>query len=130
MNLNTQQVESWFSNLIGDRNIRKTTPIDIEQIANIVATVGTDFEWKKALSEGTTRKTFLDIGILRLPNKEDPVIKVRNQKHFLDVACLQLDKGLRLPGAVVQVISNPARGNSDDQEERPTYNQQKWDWRR
>jgi len=73
-----REVQSWFVKLIQDDDVLQSTKIDITVLAKIVAQSGSAIEnfeqfWaKKALHE----KTMVDIGVLRLPDIDNPHFKL------------------------------------------------------
>lgn len=72
------QVQAWFTKLIGDDDVLKSTKIDIDTLAKIVASTGAtvdSFESFFAKNEHH-EKTLIDIGVLRFPDIDHPHFKV------------------------------------------------------
>lgn len=73
-----QEVDTWFKEFIGDRDILEATSIDIKVLADIVAQTGatiTSFETFFAKNE-THRKSIIDVGVLRYPDLDNPYFKL------------------------------------------------------
>jgi hypothetical protein len=71
-------VFEWFNNLINDEDILRTTAIDIEAMAAIVAKTGAVLNsFRSAMSsKKEIRKTVVDIGVLRYPEPGQPYFNV------------------------------------------------------
>ncbi|KAK5048602.1 hypothetical protein LTR84_005693 [Exophiala bonariae] len=73
-----QEVKTWFTKLIADDDVIKSTKIDVEVLAKIVAQTGAtvdSFETFFAKHE-YHEKTLVDIGVLRFPDAFNPYFKV------------------------------------------------------
>ncbi|KLO05173.1 hypothetical protein SCHPADRAFT_947134 [Schizopora paradoxa] len=72
------EVEEWFTNLIQDEDVLKSTKIDIKVLADIVATTGAVIEDIATFIRRNEyhEKTVVDIGVLRYPDIEHPYFKV------------------------------------------------------
>lgn len=72
------QVQTWFTNVIADDDVLKSTKIDIDVPAKIVAQSGAtivSFETFFAKNEHH-EKTLIDIGVLRFPDIDRPYFKL------------------------------------------------------
>lgn len=73
-----REVEAWFNRLIDDADVRKSTNIDINVLAKIVAASGAAVDSFEAFffkSEHHSQKV-LEIGVLRFPDLDNPFFKV------------------------------------------------------
>ena len=75
----TLQVQTWFTNLVKDRDVLMSTKIDMKVMSDIVAQSGatiTNFFnfWVKTEKHS---QTVLDVGVLRFPDIDNPYFKVR-----------------------------------------------------
>jgi len=72
------EVESWFTNLISDDDVLRSTKIEINILAKIVEQTGATVDSFEAFfGKGEHhRKTMLDIGVLRFPNIDRPFFKL------------------------------------------------------
>ncbi|KAJ7336331.1 hypothetical protein DFH08DRAFT_706404 [Mycena albidolilacea] len=73
-----REVETWFTNFIGDQDILDSTMIDIKVMAEIVAQTGATVDSVAALIHKIEHheKTLVDIGVLRFPDPDHPYFKV------------------------------------------------------
>ncbi|TFK66461.1 hypothetical protein BDN72DRAFT_145466 [Pluteus cervinus] len=73
-----REVETWFHGLINDSDISSATPINIEELANIVAQTGATVTGLESAiyKKEEHSKTVCDIGILRYPDIVHPFFKV------------------------------------------------------
>jgi len=71
-------VLTWFDNLISDSDIRKSTQIDINVMADIVATTGAIIEGLASIAykHEYHEKNLLEIGVLRYPDIQSPYFKL------------------------------------------------------
>ncbi|KAF9562409.1 hypothetical protein CPC08DRAFT_614347, partial [Agrocybe pediades] len=77
-------VQAWFTKLISDEDVLKSTKIDIKVLANIVAQTGATVDCFASLISKTERheKTIVDIGVLRFPDQDRPHFQLyRIQLH-------------------------------------------------
>ncbi|KAF4622191.1 hypothetical protein D9613_009427 [Agrocybe pediades] len=75
---------TWFTKLISDEDVLKSTKIDIKVLANIVAQTGATVDCFASLISKTERheKTIVDIGVLRFPDQDRPHFQLyRIQLH-------------------------------------------------
>ncbi|KAG0304285.1 hypothetical protein BGZ99_002439, partial [Dissophora globulifera] len=73
-----REVHTWFTTLVSDEDVLKSTKIDIDFLAKIVAWTGAtveDFETVFAKNEYHEQRV-VDIGVLRYPDFEHPFFKV------------------------------------------------------
>lgn len=79
-----KEVKTWFSKLLSDDDVEKSTKIDIDVLAKIVAQTGAtinSFETFWAKKE-RHEQTLIDIGVLRFPDYDKPYFKLyRIQLH-------------------------------------------------
>jgi len=73
-----KEVEGWFSKLISDEDVLRSTKIDIKVLAQIVAQTGATIDSFETLfyKNESHEKTMVDIGILRFPDISHPYFKV------------------------------------------------------
>lgn len=73
-----REVETWFTNFIGDQDILDSTVIDIKIMARIVAQTGATIDSVAALIHKIEHheKTLVDIGVLRFPDPDHPYFKI------------------------------------------------------
>lgn len=107
------QVESWFTALIDDKDILRSTQIDVNVLAQIVAQTGATIDSFETFffKQESHEKTLIDIGILRFPDLNNPHFKVRNIALPL-WSCLTLSLALSHPAhslVPIKASSNGAR---------------------
>ncbi|KAJ6620954.1 hypothetical protein B0H10DRAFT_1875405 [Mycena sp. CBHHK59/15] len=77
-----REVETWFTNLINDEDVLKSTKIDINVVGAIVAQTGATIDAIETLiyKSESHEKTLVDIGVLRFPDIDNPYFKVYHIK--------------------------------------------------
>jgi len=73
-----KQVQNWFNALIADDDVVKSTKIDINILANIVAQTGATVDAFATVFYKDERheQTLVDIGVLRFPDTDKPYFKL------------------------------------------------------
>ncbi|RPB17978.1 hypothetical protein L211DRAFT_799097 [Terfezia boudieri ATCC MYA-4762] len=74
------EVMTWFKKLVRDEDVVRATPIDIRQLARIVAQTGAGIDWQNIITVVHNKekhsKKVLDVGVLRYPDISHPYLKV------------------------------------------------------
>ncbi|CAM9629221.1 unnamed protein product [Ectocarpus fasciculatus] len=94
-----KEVQTWFHNLIADEDVLNSTGIDINILADIVASTGARVVSAESVvfKQEQREHNVLEIGVLRFPDIEHPFIKVYRIKltawsDCTRVAIVQTDK--------------------------------------
>jgi len=77
-----REVESWFTRLISDDDVLKSTKIDINVLAKIVAQTGATIDSFEAFFGKSEHHsmTVIDVGVLRFPDIDRPFFKLYRLK--------------------------------------------------
>jgi len=73
-----KEVHAWFASLVQDDEVLRSTKIDLNMMAKIVAKTGAAVESLITVLRGQSfcEKTVVDIGFLRFPDIENPFVRV------------------------------------------------------